>query len=302
MTRKAIISAALCAAMTLGAANAQTTAASDQNAAFSVFAQHAPDSKQAIDYDPIDELLGAFIEKQRGRNRIYFTNMAGSGVQLINAYIQGMSNVNVAALNRDEQLAYWLNLRNLLIIRAYAGQNPRSVSGDRGTVASPGPLWTKEQTTVAGQPVSLHDIEVNIIAANWSDKPDVIYGLYQGAIGGPSLPKETFRGASVHTQLSELGKDYVNARRNVRIKSGALEAPAIYEWYKPVFFDNNDQSVIAHLAKHKKKAGAVSGAQSIAYKDFNYRSDAIEPRRQQFNNPGAFSGGGGGGVGGGVGS
>jgi hypothetical protein len=130
--------------------------------------------------------------------------------------------------NKNEQLAYWLNLYNISIIAELSKQYPvkslkKLKSGSR---QDPG-LWDKKLVTVAGHALSLNDIQ-NILVEKWESSL-VMYGLFQGYVGGPSIRNEAFTGTTVHRQLVESAREFVNSNRGMRLKGKTLQ---ISEYYK----------------------------------------------------------------------
>jgi hypothetical protein len=55
----------------------------------------------------------------------------------------------------------------------------------------------KKLLTVDGVALSLNDIQFNILKHNYANNPLIIYGLYQGVIGGPNIRKSAYTGATV---------------------------------------------------------------------------------------------------------
>lgn len=261
----------------------------------------AASSGQTIDYSPLDQFLQRVTQSDKGRNKFRYDALNQSGQQALQAYVNFLSRIQPANLTKDEQLAYWLNLRNLLIVKAIATDNPRSFKKARGTYSEPGEMWTRKRLTVDGVNLSIDDIERNIILANWSSNPDIIYGLYQGSEGGPAFnPVQCFTGANVENELSARGTAYVNSRRVVRVRGDSVNAPAVFDWYAPTLFEGDQSKVLAHLASHAQGdlSGKISGATSVKFVKMDYDVDRLVIRQQrQFQSSGGFSGGAGGGGG-----
>ena len=258
-----------------------STGVNAQENAYDTFAVTDNESTQTIDYAPINRFLSTYSREERKRTAIYYDAMQGAGEEFLTSVLTFFESVDPRSLNRNEQLAYWLNLRNLLVIQDFAGNGPKSIASERGSPTDPGSSWTKKRITLAGVSISIHDIETKILNQHW-ENPDIIYGLYQGSQGGAPLPREMFQGPSTKKQLRTLGQTYVNTNKILRIRKNSVTAPAIYSWYKADYFNDDDTIVQAHLAALTIKSDAkkdISEAKSVKYSDFNYRSDASEPRR-----------------------
>lgn len=120
--------------------------------------------------------------------------------------------VSLDALPRNEQLAYWLNLHNVVMLDLLQQRYPlRRIDRERIDGA---PLLDAKVVTINGVALSLNDIRLRVVAENWDD-PRVIYGFFLGAVGGPSLRDEAFTGDEVWGQLESSAREFVTALRGV---------------------------------------------------------------------------------------
>ncbi len=118
--------------------------------------------------------------------------------------------VPLGAFSRNEQLAYWLNLYNVTlldeIVKIYPMRNLKKIlEGNKS-------ILDGKVLTVAGVPLSLNDIEF-ILRKNYDGDPLVIYGLYQGIIGGPNIRKGAYTGPTVYAALEDNAEEFVNSNR-----------------------------------------------------------------------------------------
>ncbi|MEL6324533.1 MAG: hypothetical protein AAFQ84_09930, partial [Pseudomonadota bacterium] len=197
----------------------------------------------------------------------------------------------------------WLNTRNILIVQAMAESNSRRrMQRARGTAEAPGSMWTEKRISFGDTELSIEDIEKDIILANWSDTPNVIFGLYQGTQGGAGLPAEGFRGETVHAELAATGKTFINARSGVRARRNSVEIPELFYWYNDAFFGGDEAAMTAHLATLAEgdRAEALTSGRQTKARKFSYRSDELIIRQQSVPTAGGAGGfAGGGGAGGG---
>ena len=121
--------------------------------------------------------------------------------------------LDIAALPRNEQLAFWFNLHNAAMLEAIAREWP--VRQPREIMVDGVPLDDAQFLTVRGIAMSLRDIRENIVFANWRD-PKVIYGFWRGEIGGPALEREAYTGANVNSLLDIAAQDFVNSLRGIQ--------------------------------------------------------------------------------------
>lgn len=142
------------------------------------------------------------------------------------------SQVDIAALPRDEQLAYWLNLYNVVVIDEIARRYPeRRVNRIR--IDGQG-LYEAPVIVLDGTALSLNDIRFGIVQAQWRD-PRIIYGFYSGAVGGPALNNQAFEGRSVWSQLERNGREFVNALRGIDNYRGRPRISPLYDEHRALF-------------------------------------------------------------------
>ncbi|MCL9983520.1 MAG: DUF547 domain-containing protein [Erythrobacter sp.] len=154
--------------------------------------------------------------------------------------------LDISALPRNEQLAFWLNLHNVAMLeqiaQAWPVREPREIMLDRV------PLDEARFITVRGVPVSLRDIRENIVFRHWKD-PKVIYGFWRGEIGGPELQRHAFTGANVGSLLEVAALDFVNSLRGTQQRGDRLEVASLYAEVAPFYFRDFEPDLRAHLTK-----------------------------------------------------
>ena len=271
------------APMAIGVLATIVVAPASAQSPFDKFTEHNAESTRRIDYTPIDDFYKAVSVKSRERQNFRYGILNDQGLDVLDSYIGFFSTIRPSEFSQDEQLAYWLNLRNLLVIRNIAADKPsRSLKKARGDFEGPGKMWTQQRVTVEDVPLSIDDIERRIILAHWNN-PNIIYGLYHGVKGGPSFrPPKNFTGAAVHDELSARGVGFVNSRRAVRIKKDEARLPAIFQWYKETLFAGDDSAVLAHVKGHAndKLRTKLEPVTSVEYAAMDYGLDQHIERQQ----------------------
>ena len=274
-----VTSAALLGAPTAFAANADP---------FSKFSSAAATSSVNVDYSPIAQFSKAFGKQERGRTKISYAAVEQQGKRFLNVYINRLSNVPVSSLSRDDQLAYWLNTHNMLVMQVMADPNGRrDMRKSRGTGVAPGELWTQKRIKVQGVDLSLHDIEKNIIVANFADKPNAVFGLYQGTKGSPGFKADGFQAASLDADLADAGRAHL--KKNFKVKGSKAQIPAVLHWYAEDLFGGDNEALQAHLVSlaSDKDSKKLANATAFEARKFSYASDEFIIRQQN-----GFSGGG----------
>jgi hypothetical protein len=153
--------------------------------------------------------------------------------------------VPLELFSRNEQLAYWLNLYNITlldeIVAVYPRRNLKKLLVGRKSKLE------EKLLTVAGIPLSLNDIHYTILRQNYDNNPLIIYGLYQGIIGGPNIRKRAYHGERVFSQLENNAAEFINSNRGTYTDSETVFSVSILYDRNREFFPNFEADLKAHL-------------------------------------------------------
>ena len=235
---------------------------------------HDAASVETVDHTAWDGLLMTHIMPGRdGLNRFAYGRVTGEDRAALDGYIAALAGVRVSALNRGEQLAYWINLYNALTVQVVLDHYP--VDSIRDIDISPGLFtdgpWDKELVEIEGEALTLNDIEHRILRPIWMD-PRIHYAVNCASIGCPNLQTKAFTGDNVETLLDAGAHAYVNTARGARFEDGQLIVSSIYAWFQEDF-GGSDAGVIAHLKRYAapELREALDGVTEIF--DFRYDWD-----------------------------
>lgn len=153
--------------------------------------------------------------------------------------------LDISALPRNEQLAFWINLHNVAMMEQIAKEWP--VREPREIKLGGVPLDDAKFITLRGIPVSLRDIREEIVFRHWKN-PKVIYGFWRGEIGGPELQRHAFTGDNVSSLLDVAAADFVNSLRGTQIRGERLEVASLYAEVAPFYFPDFESDLRRHLA------------------------------------------------------
>jgi len=151
----------------------------------------------------------------------------------------------MAVLNRKEQMAYWINLYNITLLEQLIEIFPdkyieKELYGKDG-------IMKKKLLEVSGVKLSLDDIHYRILLNKFSDTPVVIYGLFQGVIGGPNIRTVAYNGKDIFKQLHQNAVEFVNSNRGtLKGKKDILKVSTYYKRNNQLFLDFN-QDLKQHL-------------------------------------------------------
>ena len=150
--------------------------------------------------------------------------------------------------SRNEQLAYWLNLYNITILNEIVKVYPQYNLED--LLVGKKSILPMKLLTVAGVPLSLNDIQFTILRNNYENNPLVIYGLYQGIIGGPNIRKSAYSGTYLYGDLIDNAVEFINSNRGTASKN--MRVFRVSSWYQrnEVFFNDSDSDLTKHLLRY----------------------------------------------------
>lgn len=291
--KRLLLAAGFAIALVPSPAQAQQCVAYEGAALIDSFSDHASQSSAAYDYPGYEVLLNTVVwEKPRsarvhaaqakpGRfeaNHIFFHMLTGADRAAVYRLLKTMQrkpeNVPLAALERSEQLAYWLNLHNLAMLELVA-RSYQAPALDRVLEEA-----AQEKTLcVENIALSLNDIRHVLLPALSADAR-VPYGLYMGAVDGPNIRRQPYRGATLYPMLEENAREFVNAARGVRFVGTNALVSEFYAWHAAYF--PSDFALKAHLKRYAEGevARRLPSAARIDYADFDwFVADALH------NNP-----------------
>lgn len=184
-------------------------------------------------------------------NRFYFEIFNGNekNQQTLRDIRNRLENIPAAnpleKFSRDEQLAYWLNLYNTTILDEIVKVYPERELED--LLVGKKSIMSKKILIVAGIPLSLNDIQFTILRQNYENNPLVIYGLYQGIIGGPNIRKTAYSGKYVYADLIDNAMEFINSNRGTESKNKrTFRVSSLYE-RNELFFTDFEADLTGHL-------------------------------------------------------
>lgn len=216
--------------------------------AWAFWDQANPASTARVDHAVWDGLLSRYVVPGNdGIFRFRYAAVTPEDRQALAADLERLAGITVRALNRAEQMAYWINLYNELTVKVVLDHYP--VKSIREIAISPGPFttgpWGGKLVTIEGQTISLDDIEHRILRPIWHD-PRVHYAVNCASLGCPNLARRAYDARGLETMLDAAARAYVNHPRGARVVDGKLVVSSIYIWFKDDF-GGGDAGVIRHF-------------------------------------------------------
>lgn len=237
-----------------------------------------PDSTATIDFSAWDALLKRHVRASPdGINRIGYGAFGDDDTLMLEKVVAELASLPVGRYNRDEQLAYWINLYNAVTLKVVLDHFP--VASIRDIDISPGLFadgpWDRELVTVEGQALSLNDIEHRILRPLWRD-PRQHYAVNCASLGCPSLARDAYEGRHIDAMLEMAARAYVNDPRGVLLTGDRVSVSKIYVWFREDF-GGSSAAVLKHLKRYAAPALAerLEAIDEIGGSHYDWRLNAV---------------------------
>ncbi len=211
---------------------------------------HDPASTTSVDHRTWDALLGKYLSTSdpSGINLFRYGAVTTLDRTALEMYLDELQAVKVSALNRAEQIAYWINLYNVLTVNTVLGHYP--VNSIKDIDISPGLFangpWDAKLIIIENVKVSLNDIEHRILRPIWRD-PRIHYAVNCAAIGCPDLQDRAYVPEELDQMLDEAAVQFINHPRGAAIdQKDRLVLSSIYKWFGEDFGDDLDE-ILEHI-------------------------------------------------------
>jgi len=204
-------------------------------------------------------------------SRVIFSFLKPNHIDEITRYREYLVSIaneqDLQSFSRNEQLAFWFNLHNVMLIETIAKHYP--VKHPSKIQIGGAYLHEAKLITINGTALSLRNIREDIVYKNWQN-PNVIYGFYLGDIGGPSLLNYAFTGTNVTDVTQDLAVEYVTSLRGFRTTLSARNVSKLYGDTRPYYFTNWPTDLENHLLAHSNPKLAIEITQDKPFRIAKY--------------------------------
>lgn len=211
-----------------------------------------PDSAAVIDHGPWDVFLKKYLRTGGvAPYRVDYDAVSADDRQALKDYLSYLGLIPIAEYNRDQQIAFWMNLYNAAIADMVLDSLPlNSVLQIRGPGFNVVGPWLRKVARIHNRPVSFNDIEHHILRPAFNDMdPPVHYGLNCASLGCPGLTPRAHTAENWRENLEATARQYINSEHGLRFEDGLLYTSKIYYSWFQEDFGGTDESVIDHLLR-----------------------------------------------------
>jgi hypothetical protein len=182
---------------------------------------------------PFDEILDLYVRD----GFVYYRALKLERAKF-DRVVDQLAAARVGSVSRDEQLAFWLNAYNALVLRTVIDRYPidgKSTLYPGNSIRQiPGAFETARHM-VGGRSLTLDEIE-NTILPEFHD-PRVYFALGRGAVGSGRLRSEAFAANRLEAQLTEVAGECARRPACVQVDrtGNQVLASSIFSWREREF-------------------------------------------------------------------
>jgi hypothetical protein len=191
--------------------------------------ESAPDARRKS----FDQLLDLYV-----RNGDVYYRALKSDRSKLDGYVNLIAAASVDRLSREDQIAFWINAYNALVLRTvidhYPIQGHAADYPQKSIRQIPG-AFEKTQHRVAGRMLTLDQIEKDVLSG--FHDPRVFFALGRGAVGSGRLRSEAFAGTRLEEQLADTEAECVSRSQCIQVDVSAAKvlASSIFSWREQEF-------------------------------------------------------------------
>jgi len=190
----------------------------------------------AQDMTQWNRVLSAYYNPAKGMD---YRALKARDFNTVQALRQQLGKVNVAALDRKSQLAYWINVYNIntvaTVLEAYPVGSIRDISTDIIIRLN---VFKKERIPFGNTKLSLDDVENGKIREGFHD-PRIHFAINCAAKTCPSIRMEAYAGAKLDAQLDDQARAFLNGPHGVRFERDGntltIHTTKIMDWFSDDF-------------------------------------------------------------------
>lgn len=200
--------------------------------AWEIWVASNQESTLTVSHDKWQTILDKYLadDTDDGVNLFAYGKVSDLDKALLKEYLSELTAQDPRALNKDEQMAYWINLYNALTIDVVLDEYPVSSIRKIRFLTSPFGPWDKSLVEIDGEDLTLNDIEHRILRPIWQD-PRIHFAVNCASIGCPNLQGTVFTAANLESLLDKGAVEFINHGRGVGGGDGKLKLSSIFDWY-----------------------------------------------------------------------
>ncbi|MGI9326653.1 MAG: DUF547 domain-containing protein [Pseudomonadales bacterium] len=201
----------------------------------------------SVDHSLWQAILSAVVVSQAdGSTAVRYTAFDATRTEQLQKYVAQLTALDPRTLSRAEQMAYWINLYNALTVQVVLDHPAKNSILRMGGGWLPRGPWDNPVASIAGQSLTLNDIEHRILRPFWQDHR-IHFAVNCASVGCPNLATMAYTSDNLDTLLSSAESSFLKHPRAVQFVGQRLVLSSIFDWYMTDFASDRE-SLLAYLA------------------------------------------------------
>lgn len=243
-------------------------------------------------YEELDTTLEEFVSADALVN---YEGLKKNNKSLTNFLekVKTLSAESFAEWNKKQQIVFWINTYNALILKSVINNYPiqssflRSLVYPKNSVQQIEGVFSKTTHVVMGSEVTLDKIEHDILREKFKE-PRIHIALVCAAMGCPPLRRESYRAEKLDEQYNDQAKRYLQKYKNYRLDpvSRNIAVPKIFKWFIEDFStysahegggyiagDSAEKGVMGYIYNHlppKDQLALARGNYTLSFLDYDW--------------------------------
>jgi hypothetical protein len=213
---------------------------------------------ETVDHSAFDSILKTTVKDQR----VDYNAIKKEHLPALSAYLDALAKVDPAKLDKNQQLAFYINLYNATMIKAVTDRLKPGYTPSENNYG----IFKEPLVRLNGKTVSLNDLENNIVRPTFKD-PRIHVALVCGARSCPPILPRAYAADDVDATLDQNMKNFVadGFRNPIDDRSKTLKLSHIFDWYADDFGGKNQ--VAAYVSKY---AGKSYAGYKVDFTDYSW--------------------------------
>jgi hypothetical protein len=224
-----------------------------------------------VDHGTYADLLEAHVDEEAGR-----VDYAGleSERDRLRSYLDRLASVDLTKLEREEQMAVFINAYNACTLDLILEHYP-----DIDSIKDVSNPWGRPRCRVGGYELTLDEIEHRILRPLYRD-PRIHFAVNCASIGCPPLADTPYTGEAIDEQLDRATRRTLRDDDYVSLDDGTLHLNPILNWYRSDFlspdFEGHAETIPAFVARYADESvqtfvDAHDGEPPVQWTNYDWR-------------------------------
>lgn len=198
-------------------------------------------------YEQWARILATYVDDE---GLIDYAGVAGAGRADLDGFMQTLATIDPSGLGEAEQIAFWINAYNALVVYQVAERYPLESVRDVGALFGLVGGFFKQEYQIANRTMTLDNIEHDVLRPTYNDAR-IHWTLVCAAFGCPRLIQRPYVAADLDPLLTELSYEFLANPRALFIDAGndTLYVSSYFDWYG-ADFEAEAGDVISYILQY----------------------------------------------------